>query len=120
MSEYWRPSRWKNGRRTIHARRDCHHLQQAAAAGNPPIPADDDAYTDRCSRCCTDANELTGDALKRRRRARGLTQAELAARLGVARVTVSAWETERTGQSPGHAAGVRRVLAGTDGVVADD
>ena len=37
----------------------------------------------------------TGQALKKARRSKNLTQAELAAKIGVAQITVSFWETDR-------------------------
>ena len=38
---------------------------------------------------------MTGTEVQRRRRRLGLTQAELAARLGVHKLTVSRWECDR-------------------------
>lgn len=51
---------------------------------------------------------MTGLEIKAARERAGLTQAQLAARLGVAAVTVFRWESGRSRPQPGHMARLSR------------
>lgn len=57
---------------------------------------------------------MTPDALRRLRHALKLTQAEFAARLGVARGTVSAWEQGRYTIPRWHAVRIEEMAQGLD------
>jgi transcriptional regulator with XRE-family HTH domain len=53
---------------------------------------------------------LTGERIRRARLARGMTQAELGAAVGVSRSAVAQWETDRAGQVRGNLARIAAVL----------
>jgi len=53
---------------------------------------------------------VAGARIREARRARGLTQADLAAAVGVSRSAVAQWETDRAGQVTGNLARIAAVL----------
>lgn len=53
---------------------------------------------------------IAGTRIREARRARGLTQADLAAAVGVSRSAVAQWETDRAGQVTGNLARIATVL----------
>ena len=53
---------------------------------------------------------VAGTRIREARRARGLTQADLAAAVGVSRSAVAQWETDRAGQVTGNLARIAAVL----------
>lgn len=53
---------------------------------------------------------VVGTRIREARRARGLTQADLAAAVGVSRSAVAQWETDRAGQVTGNLARIAAVL----------
>jgi transcriptional regulator with XRE-family HTH domain len=52
----------------------------------------------------------TGDRIRRARLGRGMTQADLAAHIGVSRSAVAQWETDRAGQVRDNLARIARAL----------
>ncbi len=54
--------------------------------------------------------EGAGERIRRARLARGMTQADLAAEIGVSRSAVAQWETDRAGQVRGNLARIATVL----------
>lgn len=59
--------------------------------------------------------ETVGARIKSARMARGLTQSDLAAEVGVSRSAVAQWETERAGQVRGNLTRIASVLGVTVG-----
>ena len=56
-------------------------------------------------------DETVGARIRAARLARGMTQADLAAEVGVSRSAVAQWETERSGQVRGNLTRIAAVLA---------
>jgi transcriptional regulator with XRE-family HTH domain len=65
------------------------------------------------------ADGRTGERIRAARRARGLTQQDLADAVGVSRSAVAQWETERAGQIRGNLSRIAAVLGVSLGFLVD-